>query len=49
MLRKLFNRTMESTVGFCDSCGSVWTADDCATAFVTQSRDRALAFGARFV
>ena len=48
MLRKLFNRTKELTVGFCDSCGSVWTAEDCGAAFVTQSRDRALAFGARF-
>ena len=49
MLRKLFKRTNESTVGFCDRCASVWTADDCAAAVVTQSRDRALAFGARFV
>lgn len=49
MLSKLFKRTNESAVGFCDRCGSVWTADACAEAVLSQSRDRALAFRTRFV
>ncbi len=44
---KLFKRTRELFVEFCDRCGSVCTSACKRAAIIGRARDRALSFGGR--
>lgn len=44
---RLFKRTRELAVEFCERCSSVCTAADRREAFLARSREKAIAYGGR--